>query len=113
MSEDELFSNLFIQKLSLPLDTDFETFENPSDLKNLKPQVNEKNIACNIRYFRNIVLLPPFTVNTILPLDTSYPALIVQSIAAAVQNAKDKIKEDEDFISGEYNEACLYLLSFL
>ena len=52
-------------------------------------------------------------MNAILSLDSSDPALIAQSIAAAAQNVMDEIKDEEDFELSDYKEAYLRLLSFL
>ena len=114
-SASDLFSKENIVKFHLPSSDDFKIFESTIDFKILLPtNVDKKTTKESLsNKFRNIVLLPPFVVNTILSTSHKDAPSLAMTVSAASSNFKDQHKEHPDFEEQDHQDATNCLLGFL
>ena len=93
--------------IEVPSNNNFETFENISEFKKLKQQ--KKTIS----FFRNIVLLSPFAMPSILLVSLRHSSQMVQSSAVTSLNIKHKLSTHEDVDPKEHLQGTNSILAFL
>ena len=101
---EELFSSKHVIEAEVPSDESLETFENYSDFKKL---TSEKDNA------RNILILPPFAVVTMLSLHSLDPSKMSQAMSATSLKTQQKLLNHDEFDASDHVAATNYILAFL
>ena len=106
-SATETFDKKFIVPVESPADDELKAIESITSFNELK------SVKENVKKFRNLLILPPFVVASILSSNSMDLSVLANHIVVANQNILERLKDLPDFDMEDHKAAHLCVLELL